>query len=339
MGTQIDAAVPCLDMSQQENVLAAQLRKACIDTGFFYVANHGVAEDLIEQTFEENRKFFALPEASKREILADKNNRGWTPLSEETLDTANQTEGDTKEGLYFGREVPADSPEAAQPLHGPNQWPSQELLPEYRRVSEAYFGAVTNLGMRLLRLLALALGLAPDYFLPMFGRPMLFLRPLHYIPRRSQPDQGIFAAGAHSDYGMLTLLATDDAPGLQIWLESAGRFVDVPPRKGAFIINLGDMLERWTNGLFKSTLHRVVTDGSRHRYSIPFFFEPDFDTCVECLPCCCGPDNPPRYPPTTSGQHLLDKYAQTHSGYEATSKATNGVSAHASHAGVLEGAA
>ncbi|EIE25730.1 oxygenase-like protein [Coccomyxa subellipsoidea C-169] len=320
-------------MSLQEDVLAAQLRKACIDTGFFYVFNHGVAQDLIEQIFEENRKFFALPEAARREILVDKNNRGWTPLSEETLDRANQTEGDTKEGLYFGREVPADSTEAAQPFTGPNQWPSPELLPEYRRVTNTYFSAVTDLGMRMLRLLALALGLAPDYFLPMFGRPMLFLRPLHYIPRRSQPDQGIFAAGAHSDYGMLTLLATDDAPGLQIWLPSAGRFVDVPPKPGAFIVNLGDMLERWTNGLFKSTLHRVVTDGSRHRYSIPFFFEPNFDTRVECLPCCCGPDNPPRYPPTTSGQHLLDKYAQTHAGFDATSKTSSAVTAGA-HADV-----
>ncbi|CAL8469967.1 g9509 [Coccomyxa elongata] len=314
----METEVPCLDLSLPEHALSAQLRKACTDTGFFYVANHGIAEDLIEEAFEENIKFFALPEASKQDIIADENNRGWTPLSEETLDTENQTEGDTKEGLYFGREVPADSPEAAQPLHGPNQWPSPELLPEYKRVTMAYFEAVTALGMRLLRLLALALNMEPDFFLHMFQRPMLFLRPLHYIPRRSQPDQGIFAAGAHTDYGMLTLLKTDDAPGLQIW--SHGRFVDVPPKPGAFIVNLGDMLERWTNGLFKSTLHRVITDGSRHRYSIPFFFEPDFDTRVECLPCCCSPDNPPRYPPTTSGQHLLDKYAQTHSGYDATSK-------------------
>ncbi|CAL5218902.1 g645 [Coccomyxa viridis] len=307
--------VPVIDLSQSEVAAAAQVRAACLGTGFFYVANHGVDEALVENVFQENKDFFTLPEPEKRRILADENNRGYTPMSEETLDAPHQTEGDTKEGLYFGREVLPDSEEAHMPLHGPNQWPAQDALPHYRHVTETYFRAVTALGMRLLRLLALALDLPPEHFHPMFTRPMLFLRPLHYAPRRSHPEQGIFGAGAHSDYGMLTLLKTDEHPGLQIW--SGGKFVDVPPRPGTFIVNLGDMLERWTNGRFKSTLHRVVVDGSADRYSIPFFFEPNFDTVVECLPSCCGPDNPARYPPTTSGQHLLDKYAETHAGYSA----------------------
>ncbi|CAK0779497.1 hypothetical protein CVIRNUC_004789 [Coccomyxa viridis] len=310
--------VPVIDLGQDEATAAGQVHSACLNTGFFYVAHHGVDEALVKQVFEENRRFFSLPEQEKRRILANESNRGYTPMSEETLDAPNQTEGDTKEGLYFGREVPAGSEDAHLPLHGPNQWPAQEVLPKYKQVTQAYFSAVTALGMRLLRLLALALELPAEHFDPMFSKPMLFLRPLHYAPRKSHPDQGIFGAGAHSDYGMLTLLKTDQHPGLQIW--SKGQFVDVPPRDGMFIVNLGDMLERWTNGRFRSTLHRVVVDGSADRYSIPFFFEPNFDTQVECLPSCCSPDHPPRFPPTTSGQHLLDKYAQTHANYDAGAK-------------------
>jgi hypothetical protein len=223
---------------------------------------------------------------------------------------------------HLNREVAADSPEAALPLHGPNQWPPPSLLPQLRPTYEAYLAAVTQLGLRLLRLLALALGLPGDTFLPLFGRPMTFLRPLHYSPqvgrsgllvavqcgwpskeahsncchiswiilmlhacgsirlqvdacsrmrlpglstggtaRRcvtcwlcggdgvqvSAPSEGIFGAGAHTDYGMLTILTTDGTPGLQI--HAGGAWLDVPQVEGAFIINLGDMLERWAGGL------------------------------------------------------------------------------------------
>ena len=100
---------------------------------------------------------------------------------------------------------------------------------------------------------------------------------------------------------MITLLATDDTPGLQI-LTKDGTWMDVPPKENAFIVNIGDMLERWSNGLYKSTVHRVLTSGEKERYSMPFFFEPSFDTVVECLPVCCSKDNPPKFPPTTSGK-------------------------------------
>lgn len=213
--------------------------------------------------------------------------------------------------------MPADSAEAALPLHGPNQWPPEALLPGFRPAVETYFAALTALGHRLLRLLALSLGLAPGFFEPAFAAPMLALRPLHYTAEVSAPGEGVFGAGAHTDYGCLTLLATDGVPGLQAHLH--GRWQDVPPLRGAFIVNLGDMLERWTNGRYRSTLHRVVNTSGRERYSIAFFFEPGFNTVVECLPCCCV-DKPAQYPPTTAGEHLLAKYAQTHAGYDAGAK-------------------
>eukprot|EP00882_Tetradesmus_deserticola_P026949 GHRQ01029774.1.p1 GENE.GHRQ01029774.1~~GHRQ01029774.1.p1 ORF type:complete len:192 (+),score=75.26 GHRQ01029774.1:466-1041(+) len=172
--------------------------------------------------------------------------------------------------------------------------------------------------MRLLRLLALSLALPADYFAPHFTHPMVALRPLHYTAEVSAPASGVFGAGAHSDYGMLTLLATDEVPGLQVHLD--GSWQAVQPLAGAFIVNLGDMLERWTNGLFKSTLHRVINTTGQERYSIPFFFEPNFTTRVECLPCCVTEERPPAYPPTTAGEHLLAKYAQTHAGYDVNKK-------------------
>ncbi|GFH20353.1 oxygenase-like protein [Haematococcus lacustris] len=155
----------------------------------------------------------------------------------------------------------------------------------------------------------MSLELEAEYFLPFFSRPLLFLRPLHYHAVLSSPGQGIFGAGAHSDYGMLTLLITDDQPGLQIHMPQHG-WLDVPPRPGCFIVNLGDMLERWTNGRYRSTLHR-------ERYSLAAFLDPNFDARVECLPQCCSADRPARYPPTTAGQHILDKYAATHAGFTA----------------------
>eukprot|EP00775_Hariotina_reticulata_P010233 gene10233-10393_t len=314
--------IPLVDISESEAEAAKQVYKACTESGFFYVKNHGVPDPLLQDVFQQLKAAFNLPPEEKQKLLADENNRGYTPFAEETLDPEQQVQGDTKEGFYFGREVSIDSPEASLPLHGPNQWPSERLLPGFRAVITGYFDAVTDLGRRLLRLVALSLDLPADYFRPYFSKPMIALRPLHYSAEVSAPSDGIFAAGAHSDYGMLTILATDDVSGLQARVHLGGTWLDVQPVPGTFIINLGDMLERWTNGLFKSTLHRVINTTGKERYSVPFFFEPNFDTRVECLPCCCSADRPAAYPPTTAGEHLLSKYAATHAGYDVNKKGT-----------------
>lgn len=333
------AAIPVIDLSRPggDAAAAAALGAACRGSGFFLVSGHGVPAATVDAMFDQLRAAFGLPMEEKLKLLQDENNRGYTPLSEETLDPARQTEGDTKEGFYFGREVGPDDPDASLPLHGPNVWPPEALLPGFRAATEAYFGAMTGLGHRLLRLLALSLGLAPDYFDPAFDRPMVFLRPLRYSGRVSRPDDGVFGAGAHTDYGMLTILATDGQPGLQVHL--GGAWVDVPPAPGCFVCNLGDMLERWTNGLYRSTLHRVVTTTGKERYSIPFFFEPNFNAVVECLPCCVSAERPAAYPPTTSGRHLLDKYAATHAGYSEGGKAAAGGGGGGRHAGAQAGGA
>jgi isopenicillin N synthase-like dioxygenase len=217
--------VPVLDLANTpQEALVAQLRQvrparscltphalkpraqACEQVGFFYVINGGVEPALMEEAFKASAALFELPAEVKRALLATpaNNNRGWTPLGEETLDPARQSRGDTKEGYYIGREVAADSPEAALPLHGPNVWPPEALLPGWRDTMERYAAACRALGMRLTRLLALALGLAPGFFNERFDAPQFFLRLLRYSAETSAPAEGVFGAGAHSDYGMLT---------------------------------------------------------------------------------------------------------------------------------------
>jgi isopenicillin N synthase-like dioxygenase len=182
--------------------------------------------------------------------------------------------------------------------------------------------------MDLLSIFSLAVGLFSGeenfdenndrIFQPFFTDPTTMIRLLHYSNEPSIPEEGIFACGSHSDYGMITLLLTDDNPGLQVKLSDS--WIDVPPQIGAFVVNVGDMFERWTNGKFRSTVHRVIQPvRGKERYSVPFFFEPDFDAVVECLEVCRGEDGP-KYPPITAGRHLLNMYEKTHADFDYDGK-------------------
>ena len=148
-----------------------------------------------------------------------------------------------------------------------------------------------------------------------FTKAMNAIRLLHYEDTISNPSDGVFGCGAHSDYGMLTFLYTDEVGGLQVNLK--GEWVDVPPMPGCFIVNLGDMLQRWTNDALKSTVHRVVNSSGKERYSVPYFFEPNFESIVECLPAFCSEQNPPKYPSIKSGDYLIGKYNMTHANFNS----------------------
>ena len=207
----------------------------------------------------------------------------------ENLDPEQQTEaGDLKEGLKIGRDLPLDHPlvVAGTPLHGPNQWP--EALPGWRQAMEAYYAALTDLGRSVMHAFALALELEETFFDHKLGGPMATVGPLHYPPQSGQITQRRIGAGAHTDFGCLTLLAQDAAGGLQV-RNSAGSWIEAPPIAGAFVVNIGDMMARWSNDIFASTLHRVINTSGRERYSIPFFFDPEFDTDLTCLATCCSP--------------------------------------------------
>ncbi|OQR81397.1 hypothetical protein THRCLA_11773 [Thraustotheca clavata] len=304
-----------------------QLRKACIEVGFFYLKNHGISKTLIDAVYTEMHHFFQQPLTEKNKVLANENMRGYTPMNEETLDPAVQTQGDTKEGYYICREAQSD--ELHLPLHGTNVFPDPTKYPTFKATTTKYFDQMNSLGFHVAQLFAKAAGSPGTFDHPgMFDRPMAALRLLHYNDHVSDVDNGVFGAGAHSDYGLLTLLSTDDTPGLEIYHNES--WIQVPPRSDCFIVNIGDLggrqlfgdntlnfVERWTNGLFKSTRHRVVNRVGRERYSIPFFYEPNFTCVVKCLPSCISPESPAKYPPITSGEHLLSKYRETHDSYKA----------------------
>eukprot|EP00041_Stephanoeca_diplocostata_P018615 m.390759 g.390759 ORF g.390759 m.390759 type:complete len:347 (-) comp21063_c0_seq8:397-1437(-) len=318
--------IPVLDLfaaKEDECAAAATIRQACTTAGFFSVCNHGVSQDLIDSTFSKSRDFFRQPRKAKESCRVDHNSRGWTPLGEETLDPATQSRGDTKEGFYIGREVAADSDEGQLPLQGPNNWPDEERWPAlagWREHMMEYHTALTRLGHRLVPLLARALGLQRDALQGpgFFDKPVATLRLLHYTAEKSSLDEGVIACGAHSDYGILTLLATDHVPGLQIFTGSGAQdkaWKDVPYRPGHFVVNIGDMLQRWSNDVFVSTLHRVVNTTGQERYSIPFFFDCNFDCEIKVFPECCT-ERPAKYKPIISGRHLMDMYGKTHAHYD-----------------------
>ncbi|KAG6572706.1 gibberellin 2-beta-dioxygenase [Phytophthora cinnamomi] len=218
------------------------------------------------------RAFFGQPLAGKRKVLANESMRGYTPLHEETLDPAVQTRGDTKEGYYICRHVPPDSADMQLPLHGPNVFPDASAFPTFRATMETYHAAMCALGFGVAQLFAA--GHKGRFDGPgMFDKPMAALRLLHYAPEKSDVARGI---------------------------RHDGQWVDVPSRADAFVVNIGDMAERFTNGRFRSTLHRVVNTSGQERYSVPFFDEPNFTCVVECFPSCVSAENPAKYPPTTT---------------------------------------
>ncbi|KAG8662292.1 hypothetical protein MANES_01G084100v8 [Manihot esculenta] len=282
------AKLPIIDLCSSDSISTANsIRQACVDYGFFYLVNHGVEEELLARVFEESRKFFSLPLAAKMNLLR-KENRGYAPFYAENLDPSSRSKGDSKESFHIG------------PLEKSclNQWPSQELLPSWRPTMESYYCKVLSAGKRLISLIALALNLDKDYFekIGALDKPESFLRVLHYPGELGNSEEEIFGASAHSDYGMITLLVTDGVPGLQVCREKFNEprtWENVIHRNGAFIVNIGDMMERWTNCLFRSTLHRVMPTG-QERYSLAFFLEPNVECIVQCLESCCSESSPPR---------------------------------------------
>jgi len=309
------AAIPTIRLDDPDEAqTVASLRSACINVGFFYLEGHGISKEFLDQVFAQSKALFDLPLEEKLNLQDCILNRGYTAMEEETLDPAHQSKGDTKEGFYIGKDVPQELFDATK-LSGPNQWPTKSC-PDFQSIMTSYRDQISQVGYRLVQLLALAIGLEDKhYFDEYFADPICTLRLLHYSMETSKPEDGVFACGAHSDYGVITLLLTDSNPGLEIYDTAIQQWISVPPRPTAFVVNLGDMLERLTNGLFRSTLHRVLTAGDTDRYSIPVFYDPHFDTEIKVLEVCCR-DEPAKYPPTTVGQHLMSKYRETHSEFE-----------------------
>lgn len=258
--------------------VAEQIRKACCDCGFFYVIGHGVDEALQQRLETLSRLFFALPLETKMEIrmaLGGRAWRGYFPVGDEL--TSGQP--DLKEGIYFGAELGADHPlvKAETPMHGANLFPASPA--ELRETVLEYMAAMTELGHTLMAGIALSLGLEESYFADRYTADPLTLFRIFNYPAGNGASWGV---GEHTDYGLLTILKQDDSGGLQV--KSKEGWVEAPPIEHTFVCNIGDMLDRMTGGLYRSTPHRVRNQSSRDRLSFPFFFDPNFNAEVKAIP-------------------------------------------------------
>ncbi len=312
--------LPVIDMSalsQRDSAEHAdavhKIGEACRGIGFFYVANHGISRAVMDTMFGATRSFFDQKDAVKAQLSIEgsRHNRGYVAYQGEQLEAARPA--DLKEAFNIGLELPPDDPDllADVPFRGPNQWPEQ--WPEWRKTMLAYYDQLLALGARLAQAFAIDLGVDDNYFASAFHRPLAVLRLLHYPPI-AQPDTGAgkpIGAGAHTDYGMLTLLAQDGVGGLQVRRRD-GTWIDAPVIPHTFICNIGDMLMRWSNDVYVSTPHRVLNPPAKDRYSIAMFCDPAPNTPVACLPGCCSPGRPARYAPTTSGDYLTSRLDATY---------------------------
>ncbi|MDG9782310.1 2-oxoglutarate and iron-dependent oxygenase domain-containing protein [Metapseudomonas otitidis] len=290
--------------------VATQIDAACRDWGFFYITGHGIPPERIDALLAAAKAFFALPEAEKLkiDITRTAHHRGYGAIATEQLDPTQPS--DLKETFDMGFHMAADHPEvlAGKPLRGPNRHPD---LPGWAPLMEQHYADMQALAQTLLRAIALALGIERDFFDARFAEPISVFRMIHYPPRHTARSADQPGAGAHTDYGCVTLLYQDDAGGLQV-RNVNGEWIDAPPIPGSFVVNIGDMMARWSNDRYTSTPHRVISPLGVHRYSMPFFAEPHPDTEISCLPNCSSADNPPKYPPVTSAEYLLSRFADTY---------------------------
>ncbi len=283
--------VPVIDISAlvagsgARHAVAARIGEACRQCGFFYIVGHTIDEALQLRLEEISRRFFAQDLATKMEIRMARGGRAWRgyfPVGDELT----SDRPDLKEGIYFGTELAADHPvvRAGTPMHGPNLFP---VIPLFRDTVLDYMAAMTRLGHTLMAGIALSLGQQESYFADRYtADPLILFRIFNYppasLPAGTEPRWGV---GEHTDYGVLTILKQDDAGGLQV--KSQSHWVDAPPVPDSFVCNIGDMLDRMTGGLYRSTPHRVHNQAPRDRLSFPFFFDPNFNAAVR--PIDLGP--------------------------------------------------
>lgn len=313
----MSATIPVIDLSKLNSghaadlaEIAARIGAACRDVGFFYIIGHGVPEALIEKVFASTEAFFAADPAIKTGALYSgaSGNRGYIPMLGEALDPSKPS--DFKEAFNMGLDLGPDDPEikAGKPFRAVNVWPD---VPGFRDTLRAYFEACHALGVALHRAFAVDLDLPVNYFDPMLDKPMAILRLLHYPPVAGALAEGQLGAGEHTDYGCVTLLMTDPVGGLEVRTRQ-GEWLSAPYMPGAFVCNIGDCLMRWTNDVYVSTPHRVVSPPDRERFSVAFFLDPNPDAEVACLPSCVSAERPARYAPIRGDDFLLSRLRPTY---------------------------
>ena len=314
----VESALPIIDVSalrggdaDARRAVGGEFRRACLDLGFMYVVGHGVDRALRADVLAQSAAFFAISDEKKLAIDMSLSpyNRGYEPLGGQTLEDG--APPDLKEGFYIGEEISLDHARLREGSFnlGPNQWPAD--LPGFETTMMTYYAEMLALGETLMRGIALSLGLEEDYFADFCRDPLTALKLLHYPPQPANPDPGEKGCGAHTDFGGITMLMQDDNGGLQV-LGKDGRWLHARPVPDAYVVNLADMISRWTNDMYRSTLHRVINVSGKERYSVPFFFSGRPAHEVVALDCCLADGETPKYPPTTVEQHMRDMYARTY---------------------------
>ncbi|HTV76726.1 MAG TPA: 2-oxoglutarate and iron-dependent oxygenase domain-containing protein [Steroidobacteraceae bacterium] len=284
--------------------VAAALRKACTEVGFFYIVNHGVPEDLVGRVFSHARRLFDRPLDEKMQIHVKKSGHqlGYVANGDEN---ANPLVGKADlheafdfviEDMQVGSELwPGDFRKVG------NQWPHE--LPGFQQTLAEYGVAMKRLAQVLFRAFAGALELPETFFDALSHTPMALVRVLYYPSQPGPFDETRMGNGAHTDHECFTILRQDDVQALQVRNRS-GEWIDAPPIPGSYVVNIGDLMARWTNGAFASTYHRVANLSGRARYSIPCFIGPNADALIEALPGCTGPGNPPKFEPVRAGEYI-----------------------------------
>jgi isopenicillin N synthase-like dioxygenase len=312
-------SIPLIDLApyfsgdtEAKKAVAWEVHKAARETGFFYIKNHGIPVERMKEHLELARSFFNLPaeEKDKVHIRNSSCTRGFEPIAAQTLDEGSSP--DLKEGFLIGNDLDENHPYVKQgvPNTGRNQWPEK---PEgFKDSFSEYIDLTRDLGRTLSQLIALSMGLDESYFDDGLIEPSMVGRLLHYPSQ----DQGITAnqigAGAHTDWGLLTILLQDDIGGLEVQ-NSEDDWIKAPPIEGAFVVNLGEMMRVLTNGLYRSNMHRVVNNESgRSRYSCPTFFDPDYFYKIKCVPTYMPESGKTNFPATTAGEHVAYMYEKTY---------------------------
>lgn len=311
----VGVEIPIVDMAPlvdgspaQIERVANEIRNASVDIGFFYVKNHGVPQRIYDAALQTAKEFFDLPLPVKSQIGISKRHRGFVGIG-----GANVAQGklvDAKETFSWGLELPEDDPDVIKVngLPGPNNWPS--FFPALQPALYEYFLASFACGDRLLRATAISLGIDPEFFARRYSKPFARGQIIHYPPQSPAAGVEQFGIGEHTDFGAITLLWQDMNGGLQIKSRS-GDWVHATPIEGTMVINIGDLLERWSNDRFKSNPHRVVNRSGRDRYSLTVFYDPDYLTVVDPKDMGLPPGAEPKYEPIIAGDHIRSRFDKT----------------------------
>lgn len=284
--------------------LAEQVDRTCRDTGFLVIANHGISQDLIDQTFAAASTFFDRDEPFKQQFKVGDLNIGYLPYGAQIVRTSKvntNTRPNLSESFYITTDLSADDPRilAADPLYGLNRWPAD--MPGFKAATLAYMTAMRPLARRMVSVVGTGLGLDADYFDQDFGDPTVTLRLIRYPPHDGA-EENQFGFAPHIDTNFLTLLAQSKLPGLEV-RTSEGEWIRPPAIPGTFVVNTGEMLGRYSNGRYTPTPHRVINANRALRHAIPFFYGPGLQTVIRPVVTCVSADNPARFEPLLYADH------------------------------------